>query len=122
MPSFVHLRDRVRMHANQLAQIASCVAAIDVLQCFASTARQRSWVKPTLTDGKKMILVNARHPVLEVQQGFVPNDVSMDDKRRFLLITGPNMGGKSTYLRTVALAEYPQSSRVLFQQKRHDWD
>ena len=50
-----------------------------------------------------MMLSQARHPVLEVQQGFVPNDVVMDDKRRFLLITGPNMGGKSTYLRTVAL-------------------
>ena len=50
-----------------------------------------------------MVLSQARHPVLEVQQGFVPNDVVMDEKRRFLLITGPNMGGKSTYLRTVAL-------------------
>jgi len=100
---FCSLRDRVRQHANQLAQIASKVAAIDVLQCFASTARQRSWVKPVLTDGRKMVLSQARHPVLEVQQGFVPNNVVMDDKRRFLLITGPNMGGKSTYLRTVAL-------------------
>ena len=100
---FCSLRDRVREHANQLAQIASKVAAIDVLQCFSSTARQRSWVKPTLTEGRKMVLSKARHPVLEVQQGFVPNDVVMDDKRRFLLITGPNMGGKSTYLRTVAL-------------------
>jgi DNA mismatch repair protein MutS len=50
-----------------------------------------------------MHLEQARHPVLEAQQGFVPNDAIMDDKRRFLLITGPNMGGKSTYLRTVAL-------------------
>ena len=100
---FCSLRDRVRTHANQLAQIASKVASIDVLQCFASTARQRSWVKPVLTDGRKMVLSRARHPVLEIQQGFVPNDVVMDDKRRFLLITGPNMGGKSTYLRTVAL-------------------
>ena len=100
---FCSLRDRVRQHANKLAQIASKVASIDVLQCFASTARQRSWVKPVLVDGRKMVLSQARHPVLEVQQGFVPNDVVMDDKRRFLLITGPNMGGKSTYLRTVAL-------------------
>ena len=100
---FCSLRDRVRQHANKLAQIASKVAAIDVLQCFASTARQRSWVKPVLGEGRKMMLSQARHPVLEVQQGFVPNDVVMDDKRRFLLITGPNMGGKSTYLRTVAL-------------------
>jgi DNA mismatch repair protein MutS len=100
---FCSLRDRVRKHANRLAQIASKVAAIDVLQCFASTARQRSWVKPTITEGRKMVLIQARHPVLEAQQGFVPNDVVMDDKRHFLLITGPNMGGKSTYLRTVAL-------------------
>ena len=100
---FTSLRDRVRRHANLLANIASKVAAIDVLQCFASTARQRSWTKPTLTDGRKMILSQARHPVLEVEQGFVPNDVVMDEKRHFLLITGPNMGGKSTYLRTVAL-------------------
>lgn len=100
---FCSLRDRVRKHANRLAQIASKVAAIDVLQCFASTARQRSWVKPTITEGRKMVLSQARHPVLEAQQGFVPNDVVMDDKRHFLLITGPNMGGKSTYLRTVAL-------------------
>ncbi|MFL2950447.1 MAG: DNA mismatch repair protein MutS, partial [Candidatus Thalassarchaeaceae archaeon] len=100
---FCSLRDRVRKHANRLAQIASKVAAIDVLQCFASTSRQRSWVKPTIAEGRKMVLSQARHPVLEAQQGFVPNDVVMDDKRHFLLITGPNMGGKSTYLRTVAL-------------------
>ena len=100
---FCSLRDRVRKHANRLAQIASKVAAIDVLQCFASTARQRSWVKPTIAEGRKMVLSQARHPVLEAQQGFVPNDVVMDDKRHFLLITGPNMGGKSTYLRTIAL-------------------
>ena len=100
---FCSLRDRVRKHANRLAQIASKVASIDVLQCFASTARQRSWVKPTIAEGRKMVLSQARHPVLEAQQGFVPNDVIMDDKRHFLLITGPNMGGKSTYLRTVAL-------------------
>ena len=100
---FCSLRDRVRKHANRLAQIASKVAAIDVLQCFASTARQRSWVKPAIAEGRKMVLSQARHPVLEAQQGFVPNDVVMDDKRHFLLITGPNMGGKSTYLRTVAL-------------------
>ena len=52
---------------------------------FATTARQRSWVKPTLTDGKKMMLNNARHPVLEVQQGFVPNDVSMDEEAPLLV-------------------------------------
>jgi DNA mismatch repair protein MutS len=100
---FCELRDGIRIHANLLAQIASRVAAIDVLQCFSATARQRSWVKPTIVSGKKMHLEQARHPVLEAQQGFVPNDAFMDEKRRFLLITGPNMGGKSTYLRTVAL-------------------
>ena len=65
---FCSLRDRVRKHANRLAQIASKVASIDVLQCFASTARQRSWVKPVIAEGRKMVLSQARHPVLEAQK------------------------------------------------------
>jgi DNA mismatch repair protein MutS len=56
-----------------------------------------------MSEQSSIKLEDARHPVLEVQHGYVPNDVSMNTKRQFLLITGPNMGGKSTYLRTVAL-------------------
>ena len=79
------------------------MASIDGLQCFATVGRERGWTKPDMTDQHIIKLQGARHPVLETQTGFVPNDVVMNSKRNFLLITGPNMGGKSTYLRTVAL-------------------
>ena len=100
---FTSLRERSRIHAQALANIAGRVAAIDVLQCFASLARSRSWTRPELTDGHHFKVEGARHPALEMQSGFVPNDIQMQKKRNFLLITGPNMGGKSTYLRTTAL-------------------
>ena len=100
---FTSLRERSRIHAQALANIAGRVAAIDVLQCFASIARSRSWTRPELTDGHHFKVEGARHPALEMQSGFVPNDIQMQKKRNFLLITGPNMGGKSTYLRTTAL-------------------
>ena len=100
---FTSLRERCRIHAQALANIAGRVAAIDVLQCFASIARSRSWTRPELTDGHHLKAEGARHPALEMQSGFVPNDIQLQKKRNFLLITGPNMGGKSTYLRTTAL-------------------
>ena len=100
---FTSLRERCRIHAQELANIAGRVAAIDVLQCFASIARSRSWTRPELTDGHHLKAEGARHPALEMQSGFVPNDIQLQKKRNFLLITGPNMGGKSTYLRTTAL-------------------
>ena len=100
---FLELRTYCGTQATVLADIARRVACIDVLQCFASVSRERNWTKPDITDKHQIQLEGARHPVLETQSGFVPNDVSMNQKRSFLLITGPNMGGKSTYLRTVAL-------------------
>lgn len=100
---FTSLRERCRIHAQELATLAGRVAAIDVLQCFASIARSRSWTRPELTEGHHLKAEGARHPALEMQSGFVPNDIQLQKKRNFLLITGPNMGGKSTYLRTTAL-------------------
>ena len=100
---FLELRTYCVAHASSLAEIARRVASIDVLQCFASVSRERAWTKPEMTEQHTIKLEDARHPVLETQSGFVPNDVMMNPKRNFLLITGPNMGGKSTYLRTVAL-------------------
>lgn len=100
---FLELRTYCTQQASALADIARRVATIDVLQCFATVSRERQWTKPELSTQPRLTLVDARHPVLETLQGYVPNDVSMDAKRTFLLITGPNMGGKSTHLRTVAL-------------------
>lgn len=100
---FLELRAYCTQQASELADIARRVAAIDVLQCFATVSRERQWTKPDLSDKPVLSLVDARHPVLETMHGYVPNDVTMNPKHSFLLITGPNMGGKSTHLRTTAL-------------------
>jgi DNA mismatch repair protein MutS len=101
--SFIHLREACRNDAQTLAQIAGKVAAIDVLQCFGTIARTRAWNRPEMMESGIIRAEGARHPALEQQSGFVPNDLELNKKRNFLLITGPNMGGKSTYLRTTAL-------------------
>ena len=101
--AFIQLRELCKQHAPTLAQIAGKVAAIDVLQCFGTIARNRAWTRPEMAQHDQMKVQGARHPVLEQQSGFVPNDLDLSKKRKFLLITGPNMGGKSTYLRTTAL-------------------
>ncbi len=101
---FCELRDAVKQHAMTLAAIAERVSCIDVICSLAHTARQQGWTRPQLFSGdERLELTGARHPVLERQAGFVPNQVTFSSKRRFLLMTGPNMGGKSTYLRTTAL-------------------
>jgi DNA mismatch repair protein MutS len=80
---------------------------VDVLASFAQRARHADYRRPRLVEGARLRLVGSRHPVVEelVRSGFVPNDVELDGERRqIVLLTGPNMGGKSTYLRQVALA------------------
>ena len=100
---FLELREALRQHAKQLGRIASDVATIDALLGLAELARTPGWVRPKVDESHDLILNGARHPVLESDPNFVPNDLTCTSKRRFTLITGPNMGGKSTYLRTAAL-------------------
>ena len=100
---FRDLRDRCRDNSRALGLVSSNVAQVDVLQCFAEVARTRSWTRPTIHEDDRLVAKGLRHPVLEIQTGFVPNDIRLDKKRKFLLITGPNMGGKSTHLRCAAL-------------------
>ena len=100
---FRNLRERCKTHSRTLGMISANVAEIDVLQSFAYVARKRSWSRPSIHNDTRFVAKEVRHPVLELQPNFVPNDILMDKKRKFLLITGPNMGGKSTYLRCAAL-------------------
>ena len=100
---FLQLRDQIKARSAELADIARRVAAIDVLSGLAAHARERSWIRPEMLDDERIEITAGRHPVLESMDGFVPNDISFAEKRRFLLLTGPNMGGKSTYLRQTAL-------------------
>lgn len=88
-----------------LQEAASAIAELDVLANFAERAISLNWCCPELRDESGIEIIEGRHPVVESvsAQAFVPNDVSLNARSRMLLITGPNMGGKSTYMRQVAL-------------------
>jgi DNA mismatch repair protein MutS len=90
----------------RLQRTSQAVAQIDVIQSLAAAAKQHRFRRPIVDDSKVIDLRGSRHPVLErvVKEPFVPNDLQMDlDRKQFALITGPNMSGKSTFLRQVAL-------------------
>ncbi len=91
-------------HAAALARSAAALARIDALAGLAHHARAHGWVAPELTEETCLDIAAGRHPVVEHSiEPFTPNDCRMDEEHRMLLITGPNMGGKSTYMRQVAL-------------------
>ncbi len=104
---FLNLRETVLEHLEAIQQTAAALAEIDVLAGFAETARLFDYCRPFLNDSQNLIIKNGRHPVLDQNIGeekFVANDTEMDPElNRFMLITGPNMAGKSTYIRQVAL-------------------
>ena len=90
---------------NDLKELTQSIAAIDVLTSLATVASQERWVEPTLSDTVEINIVNGRHPVIEKAKTdpFVPNDTLLNSAQSLALITGPNMGGKSTYMRQTAL-------------------
>ncbi len=88
----------------QLQNIARAIAELDVLSAFAALAMEKDWHRPALVDEACIDIEAGRHPVVEEQiSDFIANDTRLSMTRRLLLITGPNMGGKSTYMRQVAL-------------------
>jgi DNA mismatch repair protein MutS len=103
---FDQLLEAVARHQLALARTAAALASVDALASLAEVAHQRGYVRPRLTSAPCTRVRAGRHPVVEAigEGAFVPNDVELDaDGAQILLITGPNMGGKSTYLRQVAL-------------------
>jgi DNA mismatch repair protein MutS len=88
-----------------LQATATAIAQLDVLVCFAERARALDCCQPELIDEPMLLIEAGRHPVVEraSHEAFIPNDLRFDDARRMLIITGPNMGGKSTYMRQTAL-------------------
>jgi DNA mismatch repair protein MutS len=104
---FQELTAELSRHAQRVAVTAAMVAAVDVLAAFADRARRHDYCRPTMTDSAGITLREGRHPVLEEVQRdppFIANDCVMDpESSQIVLLTGPNMGGKSTYLRQVAL-------------------
>lgn len=105
---FQQIRSRVRGETHKLQSTARALAALDALCSLAETAAKRNYVCPTLHDGDEIEIKAGRHPVVEafLAENFIPNDLYMNNSTdRLLIITGPNMGGKSTLLRQVALIQ-----------------
>ncbi|MGB8169392.1 MAG: DNA mismatch repair protein MutS [Chthoniobacteraceae bacterium] len=104
---FVQLRTEVLNDLAALQATAGSVATLDVLGALAETARLFGYCRPVLSEDLRLVITDGRHPVLDqslVEEKFVPNDVLLDgEKNRLLILTGPNMAGKSTYIRQVAL-------------------
>jgi len=102
---FIEIREQVKEHIANIQYLADLISKIDVLQGFATVSEANNYIRPEFND-EKLSIKNGRHPVIEqvMETGeFVPNDISLDEESRVLLITGPNMSGKSTYMRQLAL-------------------
>ncbi|MEN9649423.1 MAG: hypothetical protein RL094_390 [Candidatus Parcubacteria bacterium] len=103
---FLELIDEVLTHIVKLKEVATHIATIDCLTCFAEIADRERYIKPTITSDGDISIFDGRHPVVErlKDTSFVPNDTTLDARdNQLLLITGPNMAGKSVYMRQVAL-------------------
>jgi len=100
---FAELRGWVGERAGLLQEAGRALAELDALAGFAEHAAANRWVRPDLVDGDDLAVEAGRHPVVEQTTDFVPNDARFGDGRRFQVVTGPNMSGKSTYMRQVAL-------------------
>ncbi len=103
---FSTVRDSMKTHIRHIQHLASVLSELDVLLSFAAVSEKRNYVKPVFHDGKALEIKNGRHPVVEKMIDhslYVPNNCKLTDEANMLLITGPNMSGKSTYMRQVAL-------------------
>ncbi len=103
---FNTLRTYIKTLTKQIQKVADAISYIDVMCSFAEVSTNNQYVRPTFNDNNEVKVINGRHPVMEAINRFdsyVPNDVNINDNKHFMLISGPNMGGKSTYMKQVAL-------------------
>jgi DNA mismatch repair protein MutS len=100
---FEAVRKEVATHAELLQDVGRALAEVDALASLATHAVRADWTRPELTEDGSLDVQAGRHPVVEQTTEFVPNDLVMDRERQFLIVTGPNMSGKSTYMRQAAL-------------------
>lgn len=102
---YEQILDELNVRLEPLKRCAAALSELDVLVCFAERARELDWSRPSLVDEPVLRIERGRHPVVEAvrEDPFEPNDLDLHADRRMLVITGPNMGGKSTYMRQNAL-------------------
>jgi len=103
---FIEIRNKVKEYIPILQDVSKVISEIDVMQSLSYVSSNNNYVRPKLNENKILRLINNRHPVVEqvlVDKEYVSNDVIMDENTNILLITGPNMAGKSTYMRQLAI-------------------
>ncbi len=102
---YQELLDALQQQLSEMQETAAAIAELDVLACFAERAETLGYIRPELTDTPGIEITGGRHPVVELrgEEPFIPNDLALGPERRLLIVTGPNMGGKSTYMRQTAL-------------------
>ena len=102
---FMDIREVVKRYINNLQKLAKTISEIDMIQSFSIVSDTYKFTRPTLTEEKTIKMIECRHPVVEqvMKDKYIPNDIIMDKTTDILLITGPNMAGKSTYMRQCAI-------------------
>ena len=102
---FMDIREIVKRYITKLQKISKIISEIDMLQSFSIVSDENKFVRPTIVKEKELELIESRHPVVEkvIKDKYVSNDIIMDQNTNILLITGPNMAGKSTYMRQCAI-------------------
>ena len=102
---FISIRNECNNYVHKIQTIAKIISEIDVLSSFAIISEKYNYVRPTLTTDHNLEIIEGRHPVVEkvMNENYIPNDIVMDSKTSIILITGPNMAGKSTYMRQLGI-------------------
>ena len=102
---FISIRDKCLEYIRDIQEIAKIISEIDVLSTFSVICSKYNYVRPIINDDNVINIIESRHPVVEafIKEEYVPNDIVMDENTNILLITGPNMAGKSTYMRQLGI-------------------
>ena len=102
---FMDIREVIKRYVSPLQKVAKVLSEVDMLQSFSIVSDMYKFTRPEITEERNMKLIDCRHPVVEqvMKDQYIPNDIIMDKSTNILLITGPNMAGKSTYMRQCAI-------------------
>ena len=102
---FCQIKDEIKKHISSLQKVSTKIAYLDVIQSFSTIAEEHNFVKPEINDEHIVEVIGGRHPVVEsvITSEYIDNDVILDNNTNILIITGPNMSGKSTYMREMGI-------------------
>ena len=102
---FCNIKDEIKKYISQLQKVSGKIAYYDVMQSFATIAEENNFIKPIINENNTVEIVGGRHPVVEsvIEGEYIDNDVILDNHTNILIITGPNMSGKSTYMREMGI-------------------